>query len=319
MRSLYRQMELLARCDLSVLILGETGVGKEHLAGTLHLSSQRHKGPFVAIHCAAIPAELLEAELFGIEKGVATGVDGRRGKIGEADGGTLFLDEIGDMPPAFQVKVLRVLQEKEVQPVGGKRRSIDVRVISATHSDLGRLLGSGGFRSDLYYRLAGYELWVPPLRQRREDIPALAAHFLQAAAQEAGWSTSRIDLPAPHELAARDWPGNVRQLENEVRRLALTGSLGRSALQAHREPPRTAAEPKRETSSLSLGEQRPPSQSAGAGLDLRTHVRRLERRLIRQALAQASSRKQAARLLGISRNTLATKLRQLGLLSENER
>jgi len=192
MTALYGEMALLARGEIPVLILGETGVGKEHVARTLHLSSSRSRGPFVGVNCAAIPADLLEAELFGIRKGVATGVAHRKGIFEQAREGTLFLDEIGDMLPALQAKVLRTLQEKQIRPVGGRPSPVDVRVISATNSDLGKRIEAGTFRQDLYYRLAGCELRIPPLRHRREDIPALVEHFMRATAAEIGKRTHGI-------------------------------------------------------------------------------------------------------------------------------
>jgi DNA-binding NtrC family response regulator len=208
-----------ATSDATVLLLGESGTGKELLARALHQLSARAKGPFVAINCAAIPADLLEAEMFGIGKGIATGVVERRGKFQMAEGGTLLLDEIGDMPHELQAKLLRALQEKEVQPVGGAPVPVDIRVIAATNSDLHRRMEEGRFRRDLYFRVAGFALRVPPLRERREDIPALVESFMRAFARETGKGLRGITVKALRALIEYDWPGNVRELQLEVRRL----------------------------------------------------------------------------------------------------
>lgn len=218
MNKVYRLIESLAPGDLPILIIGETGVGKEYLAQILHLSSPRRSGPFVAINCAAIPAELLESELFGIGEGVATGVSANRGRIQQAHGGTLVLDEIGDMSPDLQAKLLRALQEKEIHPVGRDPVSIDVRVLASTNQDLTRRIEGGLFRSDLYYRLAGYVLELPPLRDRPEDIPALVEHFLRACARELDRPIRGVTVRALRLLSQYPWPGNIRELANEVRR-----------------------------------------------------------------------------------------------------
>ena len=186
MTELYDQMRMLLHGDTPVLINGETGVGKETIAQILHLSSDRHDGPFVAINCAALPEELLEAEMFGIEKGVATGVEKRPGRFREAHGGTLFLDEIGEMSAALQAKLLRTLQEGEVTPLGGRPRSVDVRILAATNVDLSQVVADGSLRADLFYRLAGFVLTIPPLRRRRQDIPALIERFLSRFLEERG-------------------------------------------------------------------------------------------------------------------------------------
>lgn len=218
MAELLSQMRSVCRSDLPVLVLGETGVGKEGVARTLHLSSRRVKGPFVAINCAAIPEELLEAELFGIGAGVATGVSGRDGRFLEARGGTLFLDEIGDMPVSLQAKLLRVLQEGEVQPLGQRAKVLDVRIVAATHDDLTVAMASGRFRRDLFYRLAGVALHLPSLRQRPEDIPSLVAHFLTDAAHAAGKDIRGLTVDAMRLAIEHPWPGNVRQLRHAVER-----------------------------------------------------------------------------------------------------
>ena len=287
--------------DMPALLLGETGVGKEQLAHILHASSKRALGPFVAVNCAAIPTELLEAEMFGIGRGVATGVTERRGRFQQAEGGTLFLDEIGEMPRALQAKLLRALQGKEIQPVGGAAVPIDVRVIAATNSDLDRRMHDGDFRRDLYYRLAGLVLSVPPLRERREDIPELVELFLLAATREVGRSIRGITAEAQRALALYPWPGNVRELEHEVRRLAYLCPEGQEI--------QCGMLSERILNSSGLDADLPL-----ATLDLESNMERLERRLIKVALGRTSGKRAAAaRLLGISRNGLAIKMERLGL------
>jgi transcriptional regulator of acetoin/glycerol metabolism len=300
--TLHAQMRPLVEGDLPVLVLGETGVGKECVARILHLSSARRAGPFVAINCAAIPADLLEAELFGIGKGVATGVVERTGRFQQAEGGTLFLDEIGEMPALLQTKLLRALQQKEVQPVGGAPTPVDIRVVAATNSDLFRRMEEGAFRRDLYYRVAGYALRVPALRERREDVPAFVEAFVRAFSRETGKRLRGITVRTLRALVDYAWPGNVRELEHEVRRLVSLCPDGQPL----------------ESGMLSPQILAPPAAPAGEepplGLSLEANVERLERRLIREALQRArGNRSEAARLLGISRNGLALKMERLGI------
>ncbi|MEM9293252.1 MAG: sigma 54-interacting transcriptional regulator [Acidobacteriota bacterium] len=220
-QDLYRHAQRIARGQLGVLIRGETGTGKEVLARYLHRASSRAEGPWITLNCAALPQDLLEAELFGIERGVATGVEARAGKFEAADGGTLFLDEIGDMAPATQAKILRVLQEKRVHRLGGNTpRPADARILAATHQDLEALIAGGDFRDDLFHRIAGWEAQLPPLRLRRSDIPNLAAHFLQRQAQSLNIRPAGISRAAVDALVAYPWPGNVRQLASEIARAA---------------------------------------------------------------------------------------------------
>ena len=218
METLLAEAKLAAQSEASLLIQGESGTGKELLARAIHHASPRRGKPFVAINCGAIPAELLESELFGHVKGAFTGATrDHPGLFLSADGGTVFLDEIGDMPLPLQVKLLRVLQEGEVRPVGAtEMRAVDVRILSATHCDLEEAVASGGFREDLYYRLNVVNLRLPPLRERREDIPLLAQHFLAALTEKyhrriRGFAPDALDM-----LAAADWPGNIRQLANAL-------------------------------------------------------------------------------------------------------
>ncbi len=304
MRALYRQMEALAAADLPVLVWGETGVGKEPIARTLHASSPRRRGPFVAVNCAAIPAELLEAEMFGIGRNVATGVGARPGKLAEATGGTIFLDEIGDMPLPLQAKLLRALQEKEVQPVGAAAVAVDVRVLAATNLDLRSRAADGAFRRDLYYRLAGFVLEVPPLRRRLEDLPQLVGHFLRKGSREAAKSIRGVTVKAMRHLAAYSWPGNVRELDHQMRRLAYLcphgGVIDSLMLPDHVLAPPAAPEG--------------GAEDAPSSLDLQAQSRNLERRLIRLALARVrGNQSRAAELLGISRNGLANRLKRLGI------
>jgi DNA-binding NtrC family response regulator len=302
MQSFYAQMRPLVQGDVPVLLLGETGVGKELLARTLHDSSPRRQGPFVAVNCAAIPAELLEAEMFGIGKGVATGVTERRGKFQLAEGGTLLLDEIGDMPLPLQAKLLRALQENEVQPVGGAPVAVNIRVIAATNSDLQERMEDGRFRSDLYFRIAGFALRVPPLRERPEDVPVLVESFMRAFAREAKKSFRGITVKALRALGEYSWPGNVRQLEHEVRRLVYVCPEGQAIDSTMIAP------------HIIEGRQEATPVPGTDTLELAAHVKAVEKRLIQQALAKANGNQtQAARLLGISRNGLAIKMGQLGL------
>ncbi|WP_287882286.1 sigma 54-interacting transcriptional regulator [Aquitalea sp.] len=228
MDELLAEARLIAVTDASVLIRGESGTGKEVLARALHRASPRANGPFIAVNCAAIPDNLLESELFGHEKGAFTGAATRhQGLIAQADGGTLFLDEIGDMPLALQVKLLRVLQEREVRPVGaGKSVAVDVRVISATHRDLESLISDGLFREDLFYRLNVVALQLPALSDRREDIPLLAQHFLVQLCERYGKEVAGFAPDAMEHLCSLRWSGNVRQLANAVEQCCVLSTSG---------------------------------------------------------------------------------------------
>jgi two-component system response regulator GlrR len=219
MKEILNQAKMVAATDARVLINGESGTGKELLARAIHNASPRHDNPFVAINCSAMAENLLESELFGHEKGAFTGATrSHKGLFQAAEGGTLLLDEIGDMPMRLQVKLLRVLQEHQVRPVGSTEAiDVDVRVISATHRDLQELMGQGRFREDLYYRLNVVNIKIPPLDQRREDIPLLVAHFLQQISREAGQERKVYAPEAVEMLVTAEWPGNIRQLYNVVR------------------------------------------------------------------------------------------------------
>lgn len=214
---------VVAPSDASVLILGESGTGKERIAAAIHTLSPKKGKPFVKVNCAALPATLIESELFGHERGAFTGAFEKRiGKFEQANGGTIFLDEIGEMPPETQVKLLRVLQEKEIERVGGsKTLKMDVRVIAATNRDLQKEIAEGRFRMDLYYRLNVFPLTLPPLRERKEDIPVLADYFMRRYARECGKNIKNIAPPAMEKLLRYEWPGNIRELENQVERAVL--------------------------------------------------------------------------------------------------
>ena len=307
-----RELDALVRRAASgtstVLVLGETGTGKELVARAIHERSARSQKPFVKLNCAALPDALFESELFGYEKGAFTGAAQRKpGRVELAAGGTLFLDEIGDVPLASQVKLLRVLQEREIERVGGTETiAVDVRFVAATHQKLEALVAHGDFREDLFYRLNVIPLEVPPLRERRADIPALVAHFARTTAQANGRASASFAPDAVELLAQQPWPGNVRQLENMVERLVVLSdapSITRSAVE--REVEREAA---RERSA------RAPSSAAGAPSALDAQRRDAEREAIVDALARSgNNRSLAARLLGVSRRTLYNKLEELGV------
>src|SRR5919112_1844472 len=231
MRDLLQLLETVASTSSTVLITGETGTGKELAARAIHHNSPRRANRFVAINCSAIPETLLEAELFGHVRGAFTGAVGtRQGRLEQAHKGTLFLDEVGTMSPALQAKLLRVLQEREFERVGDSHTTkVDVRVIAATNSDLGRLVAEGQFREDLFYRLNVIPVQLPPLRERRDDIPLLVQHFLERLATETGRPAVTVSQEAIRRLMAYSWPGNVRQLENAIER-ALAFSKGRTQL-----------------------------------------------------------------------------------------
>ncbi len=223
MQHVFTQIQTVAAADISVLIQGETGTGKELIAKAIHDNSPRKATPFVAVNCAAIPTELMESELFGNERGAFTGASERRiGYFEQADTGTLFLDEIGDMPLILQAKLLRVLQEREFQRLGGTSTiAIDIRVLAATNQDLEDAIREGYFREDLYYRLSAFRITVPSLRDRREDIPILVDHFLKKYAEAAEKPIREISTDALQMLMQHDFPGNVRELENAIERAVL--------------------------------------------------------------------------------------------------
>ena len=312
MRDLYHLLETVAATSSTVLIAGETGTGKELAARAIHHSSPRRANRFVAINCSAIPETLLEAELFGHVRGAFTGaVVTRQGRLEQAQKGTLFLDEVGTMSPALQAKLLRVLQEREFERVGDSHTiKIDVRVIAATHSDLARMVADGSFRQDLFYRLNVIPVQLPPLRERRDDIPLLVQHFLQKLCVDIRRPTVTVSQDALRRLMAYSWPGNVRQLENIVER-ALTFSQGRPQIDVADLGPE-------------IGD---PAQSALAegpwlpdeGLDFEAYIGALELALIRRSLERTrGNKRQAAKLLNLKRTTLIEKLKRLEPRTDTE-
>ena len=305
MRDLFQLLETVAATSSTVLITGETGTGKELAARAIHHNSPRRANRFVALNCSAIPETLLEAELFGHVRGAFTGAVGtRQGRLEQAHRGTLFLDEVGTMSPALQAKLLRVLQEREFERVGDSHTiKIDVRVIAATHSDLARMVSEGTFREDLYYRLNVIPVRLPPLRERREDVPLLVQHFLQRLAADSGRGPMTVSQEALRRLMAYPWPGNVRQLENAVER-AVAFSNGR---------------PQIDVQDLASDVQAQPATTEAApvwfpddGLDFEQYIEGVELSLIKRSLERTQGNKrQAARLLKLKRTTLIEKLKRL--------
>ncbi|MEM7415609.1 MAG: sigma-54 dependent transcriptional regulator [Gemmatimonadota bacterium] len=288
--------------DTTVLVTGESGTGKEVVARTIHEAGRRSSGPFVSVNCAAIPEQLLESELFGHERGAFTGAVGRRtGRFERANGGTLFLDEIGDMSPVLQAKVLRVLEEREVEPVGGSEtRPIDVRVIAATHRDLNAAITAGAFREDLYFRLAVLTVHLPPLRDRAGDVELLTHHFLHHFADRHGREVRGITRAAIDRLVGAPWSGNVRELRNVIDRAVLvcSGGVVRSnCLRMDEAAPRRGA----------VQEQSRP------GYPPTTSLADVEADHIRSVLSHVDGHMgQAAEILGIHRNTLTRKVQESG-------
>jgi len=317
MQEVFRSIGRLAGSSMTVLITGESGTGKELVARALHEHSPRANKAFVALNTAAISSELLETELFGHEKGAFTGADSRRiGRFEQADGGTLFLDEIGDMSPALQTRLLRVLAESEFYRVGGQRLiKVDVRVIAATNQNLARAVKESRFREDLYHRLNVIRVNTPPLRQRRADIPLLLNHYLKESAKELATPAKSIDGEALDILRGFDWPGNVRQLVNVTRRLTVTApgtvitTADIPAELGGKESSRRAAQ--EWTSSLAAWAEHELSASDGGPL-IETALPEFEKTLINIAMSQTSGHRQdAAKLLGWGRNTLTRKMKAL--------
>ncbi|MDH4055729.1 MAG: nitrogen regulation protein NR(I) [Gammaproteobacteria bacterium] len=318
MQEVFRSIGRLAGSSMTVLITGESGTGKELVARALHDHSPRAKKTFVALNTSAIASELLESELFGHEKGSFTGADSRRiGRFEQADGGTLFLDEIGDMSPALQTRLLRVLAESEFYRVGGQTPiKVDVRVIAATNQDLARAVKESRFREDLFHRLNVIRINTPPLRQRREDIPLLLKHYLAESAEEIGTPIKAIDADALDALQAYSWPGNVRQLVNATRRLTVTAPGGVITAQdipadlGGEEPPQRAA--KEWTRMLAAWAEREIHNNDGPLLE--QAMPEFEKTLIEIAMSRTNGhRQEAAKLLGWGRNTLARKMKALHL------
>jgi len=318
MQQVFRAIGRLSRSSVNVLITGESGTGKELVARALHEHSPRAKRPFIALNTSAIPAELLESELFGHEKGAFTGADSlRRGRFEQADGGSLFLDEIGDMSTSLQTRLLRVLAEGEFYRVGGQTPiKVDVRVIAATHQNLEERVRSGQFREDLFHRLNVIRIELPPLRQRLEDIPDLLLHYLGLAAQELGVDTKTLAAVASDRLQAYTWPGNVRELVNLCRRLTVLSPGNEIRIEdLPNEITGAAGAPNASqdwTVALTQWAERSGARPARPLLD--DALPAFERALIRVALkATQGHRQEAAKLLGWGRNTLTRKLKELGM------
>ncbi len=298
-QSMLDKIDKVADISSNILITGESGTGKELAAKAIHYSSARAERPFIAINCSAIPESIFESELFGIEKGVATGVDKRKGKVMEADKGTLFLDEIGDMPLAGQAKVLRMIQDREVIPLGSSKPvPFDVRIIAATNKNLKKEIANGNFREDLFYRLNVINIDIPPLKDRKEDIAVLANYFLKNNAVKLERQNMQFTQDALDALANYEWPGNIRELENEVERavaLNISGKILPSDL------------------SENLRKYRPPVGSAGEAA-LPENMEENEKILIKKTLEKSKWNKSAAaKMLGITREGLRKKMIRLGI------
>jgi DNA-binding NtrC family response regulator len=309
MREIFHTVERVAPTRATVLIAGESGVGKDMIARAIHQHSPRKNHPFVKINCTALPENLMESELFGYEKGAFTGaMTSKPGRFEQADKGTTFLDEIGDVPPNIQVKLLRILQERQFERLGSNvTRNVDVRVVAATNVDLRAALEQGRFREDLYYRLNVVPINVPPLRERKEDIPFLAMSFVKKLAADVGSEVKEISPAAMDRLVAHTWPGNVRELENTIERsLVLASGEKLDAADVRIESPRNT-----------------PAIAASAQAPLLPEGETLEhweQMMIREALRRANGNKsQAARMLGLTRNALRYRLSQMGLESAEDK
>ncbi|MCH2265259.1 MAG: sigma-54 dependent transcriptional regulator [SAR324 cluster bacterium] len=325
MRDLYKAIGRVAATDLTVLIQGESGTGKELIARSIHQHSLRAGQPFVAINCAAIPSELMESELFGHEKGAFTGATERkRGKLELASKGTLFLDEIGDMPMKLQSKLLRVLQEKQFERLGGHELiTTDMRVIAATHQNLEKLISNSEFRTDLYYRLNVFPVNIAPLRERREDIPVLVEHFLRKGSKEMAVGRKEVEPEALNILTRFNWPGNIRELENTVKSLMITNVTGTITLDSlpknlfERQPLADSEESLEEIASLKLEALVRDAVENNSDSLMADVLPQVERPLLRLLLEQTRwNQQRASRILGINRNTLRKKIEMLGLKNQ---
>jgi Nif-specific regulatory protein len=299
MRSVYLQVAQVAPANTTVLLRGESGTGKELIAHALHHSSTRAKKPFIRVNCAALPHDLIESELFGYEKGAFTGAHAmKKGRFELAQGGTLFLDEIGDLNPAIQVKLLRVLQEREFERLGGTETiRTDIRLVAATNQDLEKSMAAGGFREDLYYRLNVFTIFIPPLRERKPDVLLLADHFLEKFSASVGKPIKRISTPAIDMLMAYHWPGNVRELENAIEHAVVV--CDSQAVHAHHLPPTLQT-----------------AEASGTAMNrpLRDSLEAYERDAIQDALKSArGSRSKAARLVSMTPRIFNYRVRKYGI------
>ncbi len=304
MQAVFRLAKKVAQYDTTVLIIGESGTGKELVARGIYISGKRSKKPFVTINCGEIPENLLESELFGYQKGAFTGADqNKRGLFEEADQGTIFLDEIGEMPVLLQVKLLRVLQEMEIRPIGSSKiKKIDVRVIAATSKNLEFEIKNGRFRKDLYYRLNVLSISLPPLRDRREDIPLLCRHFINRFSKSLNKETKEISPQAMSIMIEHDWPGNVRELENAIERAIVLSES--HLLSPEHFPPRLSHTP-----GMAI-----PSESL-EGYSLKQEKKRMEKAFIEKALEEThGNRTKASQLLEISHPSLLSKIKKYNIL-----
>jgi DNA-binding NtrC family response regulator len=319
-RTIHRIVEEVKRLQnfgsVNVLVTGESGTGKELVARALHFGSNRAKGPFIAVNCVAIPEELAESMLFGHVRGAFTGATmDRKGYFETAHGGTLFLDEIGDMPVTLQAKLLRVLEDGCVTPLGSTReRKVDVRVVAATNANLSTQIDSGAFRQDLYFRLAQYTVAVPPLRDRRDDVPLLAQHFLRLFAAEMGIPTPALDAGVMRVLAEHPFPGNVRELKNVIER----GLIESGGLQVRVDHLRLGHGPAPSATGHSpVQPKKTPEEIAAANADLPLNLEAAENMLIRRALAETGGNiAEAARRLGVNRTRIYRKLSETNAVAE---
>ncbi len=319
LRPVMERVNLVARLDVPVLLLGETGTGKEVIARTIHEASSRSRGPFIRVNCGAIAPELIDSELFGHEKGAFTGAtSSRRGWFERADNGTLLLDEVGELPLPAQVRLLRVLQEGCFERVGGERSiSVDVRIVTSTHRDLPAMVQNGEFRQDLWYRIAGFPIVLPPLRERREDIPALAGHFAARAARHFGLKPATLTVEDVELLVAYDWPGNVREFGSVIDRAAILGDgecLAVAAALGSPDPAsaRIVASLARPDPARGRGAASPPPPGRSrAALDeaMRKHIEST----LRACHGQIEGRGGAAEQLEVNPHTLRSRMRKLGI------
>jgi transcriptional regulator with GAF, ATPase, and Fis domain len=313
LNSLLEKVRLVAETDSSVLILGETGTGKELIARAVHAHSKRKDRPLIKLNCAALPSGLIESELFGHEKGAFTGaIEGRIGRFELAKGGTLFLDEVGELPPEVQVKLLRVLQEHEIERVGGSTTiQTDVRVIAATNRDLARGVADGSFRQDLYYRLNVFPLQLPPLRGRVEDIPLLVHYFVARFGAKIGRKISRVPKAAMQRLTAYAWPGNVRELENVIERAVILSPGPELEVAAELLPTPSPAPVAVEAAHVSQRDGASPAPGDGVRLEEveRSHIVTI----LKQTRWRIGGPQGAARLLDMNPSTLRSRIKKLGI------